>query len=119
MTIGLAVAACFEYERDICFRLTVDNQPFPPVDARVRRAGVRAKEDTVVPATFKTPTPRRCLHITFRLSFVDSIDSMAPKAHLNVPGVRLPTRKERKSRLRLLDSDDDDYRKGRRVPPDL
>lgn len=43
---------------------------------------------------------------------------MAPKAHINVPGVRLPTRKERKSKLRLLDSDDEDYRNGRRVPLD-
>ena len=39
---------------------------------------------------------------------------MALKFHLSVPGVRLPTRKERKSRLRLLDSDDEDYEKGER-----
>ena len=44
---------------------------------------------------------------------------MALKVHLNVPGVRMPTRKERKSRLRLLGSNDEDYEKGERVPPDL
>ena len=44
---------------------------------------------------------------------------MTPKVHINVPGVRLPTRKERKSRLRLLDSDEEDYGKGGRVSPDL
>jgi len=40
---------------------------------------------------------------------------MVPKVHINVPGVRLPTRKERKSRLRLLDGDEEDYGKGGRV----
>lgn len=44
---------------------------------------------------------------------------MALGIHLNVPGVRMPIRKERKSRLRLLDSDDEDYEKGERVPPNL
>lgn len=44
---------------------------------------------------------------------------MALKVHINVPGVRLPTRKERKSKLKLLDGDDEDYRKGGHVPPDL
>jgi len=44
---------------------------------------------------------------------------MTLKIHLNVPGVRLPIRKERKSRLRLLDSDDEDHEKGERVPPNL
>lgn len=44
---------------------------------------------------------------------------MALKDHINVPGVRLPTRKERKSKLRLLDSYDEDYEKGGGVPPDL
>ena len=43
ITIGLAVAACLEYERDICLRLTVEERPLPPDDARVRRAGVHAK----------------------------------------------------------------------------
>jgi len=44
---------------------------------------------------------------------------MTLKIHLNVPGVRLPVRKGRKSRLRLLGSDDEDYEKGGRVPPNL
>jgi len=48
---------------------------------------------------------------------------MTLKVHINlhvpnvhVPGVRLPIRKERKSRLRPLDSEDEDYTKGERVP---
>jgi hypothetical protein len=74
---------------------------------------------TRVPATFKTPhIPPLSTH-TLSLYSVISIDSMALKIHINVPGVRLPTRKERKSRLRVLDSGDEDYEKGGRVSPDL
>lgn len=48
---------------------------------------------------------------------IDPIDFMALKGHICVPGIRLPARKERKSRLRLLNSDDEDYEKGGRVFP--
>ena len=56
---------------------------------------------------------------TFSLLSLDSLNPMALKVHINVPGVRLPIRKERKSRLRLLDSDDEDYEKGEHIPPGL
>ena len=39
---------------------------------------------------------------------------MTLKIHLNMPTVRMPIRKERKSRLRLMDSTDEDYEKGER-----
>ena len=43
---------------------------------------------------------------------VDPLEFMALRTNLGVPGVRLPSRKERKSKLRLLDRNDGDYKKG-------
>jgi len=45
------------------------------------------------------------------VSSLTSVDPMTLGVHLNVPGVRLPTRKERKSRLRALGDNDEDYEK--------
>lgn len=103
------------------FRLTKDNESLSPVDARGGRAGgVHAK--TRCPRQRGSRPPLKLAHSTtictpLSASSVDSIDLMALKIHLNVPVVRLPIRKERKTRLRLLDSDDEDYEKGERVHP--
>ena len=93
-----------------------------PVETRGKSAGVRAKPLSSQQRGFQPPLnpahPPLSMYIS-SLFPVDPLDFMALKAHLNVPGVRLPARKERKTRLKLLDNDDEDYRKGERVAPDF
>ena len=120
LPIGVPVSTCF-YETEILHPFAVctkDNVALSPVVARGGGAGVHVKPPECSlqrghrpPSKLAHPTAI-CAHCLTPLSTVDPLDFMTLKVHLNVPVVRMPTRKGRKSRLRLLEGDDDDYRKG-------
>ena len=120
LPIGVPVPTCF-CETEILQPFAVctkDNVSLSPVVARGGGAGVHAKPPECSlqrghrpPSKLAHPTAI-CAHCLIPLSIVDPLDFMTLKVDLSVPAVRTLTRKGRKSRLRLLEGDDDDYRKG-------
>ena len=82
------------------------------VHAKTRHARQRGLWPPLNPVRFTVDHPRLSAFPVY------SLDLMALRIHITVP-VRMPARRDRKSRLRLLDSNNEEFEKGGGLAPDL